>query len=217
MSTLQEKILRFWGTVQIYPYPFFLIFGNPHYRIRGPEMRHILNIVQRGDILLRRYSHYLSSLSVPGWWSHGAVVKNKTTVVHATGEKGVHEEDILTFLRTDYISVLRYCGNNKAAVNRAVRTAEKALGTEYDFAFDSSEAEKFYCFELIAHCYDKVFEFSQSRGPVLARDIIDNADFETMFDSRIKKKEKDNEMVADAAEVAPEKVQSRNTDGEALQ
>ncbi|MCQ8182584.1 YiiX/YebB-like N1pC/P60 family cysteine hydrolase [Methylomonas sp. SURF-1] len=133
-KNLWEKFLTFFGDIKIYPHPLFIVYDPGSYRIKGPDLREILEILQPGDILLRGYDNYLDGKFIGGTFSHAGFYFGEATeadrpaaragtqengkdwftpgkqmVVHSMAE-GVFMEDILTFTRCDKIAVLRLPG-----------------------------------------------------------------------------------------------------------
>ena len=151
-----QGVISAFGNVQFFPSPFFcLLWGNTHYKVRGPEVRRLIEELRVGDIILRRYDRYVSGWFIPGFWTHVSLMATENTVIHAT-TRGVMEEDILTFLRADHIMVLRYGDEEVAKV--AASMSRSLIGREYDFLFDASDDERLYCSELVKHCYAGVFD-----------------------------------------------------------
>ena len=146
-----------------------VLFGDSHYQIKGHHMRHILNTLEPGDVLLRRYSHYVGSLLIPGYWSHAAVYEGDNNVIHMLG-KGITQEDILTFMRADDIGILR-CRDKmliQPAIDKAKDFYVKKIGYDYDF---KCENENLYCSELIHEIFGKS-EKVKFKKYVLPDDLI---------------------------------------------
>lgn len=143
-------ILHFIADIRIY-WGGMILFGASSYRIKGPDMREILNVLKPGDVLLRTYIHYVGSKMVPGYWSHAAVYVGDDKVIHMLGA-GITEEDILTFMRCDAIKILRFKDPSK--VEEAIQKAKEYLskGSDYDFGFIQGD-ENLYCSELIFMIY----------------------------------------------------------------
>jgi len=149
---IKSKIIAWVADIRIYGWPMFFIFaGESHYQIKGPDQRQILNLLQPGDVLLRRYDHYLGSLTIKGYWSHAALYVGDDHVIHMLG-KGVTKEDILTFMRCDNIMILRLKDNY--IVPGAIDKAYKFLneGVNYDYNFDYTTAARLYCTEMVDNC-----------------------------------------------------------------
>ncbi len=150
----QSGFLAWFGTLKMFSndggaaavqlhWPSHFLVENPRgYRISGPNMRTILDVLQEGDILLRGYEGYVDGEFIrrssvtsqhgfqPGWFTHAALyvgtldesdrrqvpeafrnnpakfAPGPQRVIHSMAN-GVHTEDILTFLRCDYLAVLR--------------------------------------------------------------------------------------------------------------
>ena len=173
MGTLynaKSRILSFVSDIRIYK-GGFILFGDSHYKIKGPETRAILNVIEPGDILLRRYSNYLGSKFIPGYYSHVAIYVGENTVVHMLGS-GIVSEDILTFLRCDDICVLR--SKNRYEAEQAVINVYKHLeaGVPYDYNFDHDSAERFYCTELIDNCYDYKVKKLLNKRQIMPDDFL---------------------------------------------
>ena len=150
---IKKKFFSWAANIQIFKYPMFcILFGDNHYKIKGTHMRKILNTLKPGDILLRKYDHYLGSRIIPGYWSHAAIFVGRNKVVQMLGI-GISTEDILTFMRCDDIAILRH--NSIDAIVKAVQMAEDLADEDikYDYDFKSAN-DKFYCTELVAHLYD---------------------------------------------------------------
>lgn len=148
----KDKVMSWFADIRVYS-GGAVFFGASSYQIKGPDMRNILNILHPGDVLLRRYSHYLGTYFIPGYWSHAALYEGDNNVLHMLGD-GLTREDILTFMRTDNIAILRCEDEEK--VKKAIAMAQDLYdkGTEYDYEFETDD-NQLYCSELIWLIYDK--------------------------------------------------------------
>lgn len=131
-DALQTTFLKIIGDIKYHPWPLFFIYDPKGYQVKGYEVREVINLVEPGDILLRGYDKYLSSLFIPGYFSHvGLYIGNVTNddlegvnqsfpeaqmkqfgtgtqmIVHAMAQ-GVHMEDLIDFCRCDRLVVLRF-------------------------------------------------------------------------------------------------------------
>lgn len=149
---LKDKVMSWAADIRVYT-GGLVLFGGSSYKVKGPDMRNILTILHPGDVLLRRYDHYLGSIFIPGYWSHAAFYEGADQVLHMLGT-GMVREDILTFMRTDHIAILRCEDEEK--VTKAITECQKLYeqGTEYDFEFEADD-DQFYCSELIWHLFDR--------------------------------------------------------------
>jgi len=132
-------------------------------------------------LLIRRASVCSEKGFRPGWFTHaalylGAITENERRhvppafqnqtdffepgphmLVHAMA-KGVHCQDLLTFCRSDYLTVLRIAPGPlqldvDAAVHAARICALEQIGDGYDFdASDTKEFNRFSCSQLVFYC-----------------------------------------------------------------
>jgi len=161
-NSISKLLIKATGDMQVFKHPLFLILcGSVAYQIKGEQQRDIIDLLKPGDILLRRYDHYLAAFFIPGYYTHVALYCGDNQIVHATTHK-VGTEDILTFLRTDHIAILRPICGEDVKLN-AIDTALKKIGCDYDYLFDNDVDEKFYCSELISYAYDYVYPSNFSK------------------------------------------------------
>lgn len=178
---LARILIKLFGDIQFLPYPFFIVlWGSTHYKIKGDEMRHLTNLIKPGDVLLRRYDRYVSGWFIPGYYTHAAIAKNRTTVIHATTH-GVCEEDLLTFLRADHIAVLRYQKDDLVAKS-AANLSETFLGKEYDYTFMAEDKSKLFCTELVKFCYPGVLD---SLSGCVCPDQLLHTDLKVVHESKV--------------------------------
>jgi len=149
--TAKSLFLSWFSDIRFYS-GGFVLWGDSSYKIKGPHMRSILNVMVPGDVLLRRYNNYLGSVLIKGYWSHAAIYVGNNRVIHMLGE-GIVSEDILTFMRCDDIMILRSRDNSK--VENAILWAEKFLADkiQYDYNFSTSDNVKHYCTEFVDICF----------------------------------------------------------------
>ena len=74
-------------------------------------------------------------------------VSDDNKVIHSVSPKTL-EEDILNFCRTDRICILRPDLSQEEIVE-SIEKAKKFIGVDYDFGFDSSNANEVYCSETV--------------------------------------------------------------------
>lgn len=147
----KSSVISFIADIRFYK-GGIILFGDSHYGIKGPHVRDIIDILEPGDVLLRRYAHYLGSVLTKGYWSHAAIYVGDNNVVHMLGD-GISTEDILTFTRCDDVAILR--SKDASLIQSAIEKANNymAEGIAYDYNFDKLP-DKFYCTEFIWQCYD---------------------------------------------------------------
>jgi hypothetical protein len=187
---LVKGLSKLISSLQVFPYPLFVIWGPTSYKVKGHHARKVLDNLQTGDIILRRYDRYVSPWFIPGWWKHVGIYIGDNKVIHATTE-GVIEEDILTYLRCDYVAVMRVPeAYEKLALTEIPERAKSHLGKPYDFAFETHDAKRFYCTELVRTCffdyYDIKFNIKETgfigKGAVLPDYLMDSG-FELVYSS----------------------------------
>lgn len=180
---LARLIIKLFGDVQFFGWaPFWcILWGNTHYKVRGEEMRVIISKLRKGDILLCRFDRYVSSWFIPGWWTHVALYVGDGRVIHAM-TKGVVKDDILTFLRTDHVAILRLPVSDAVKENAADLSGD-LLGKKYDFLFDTSNAQAVYCSELVKFCYPGILDELGS-GTIKPDRFMTVTDIEVLHDSR---------------------------------
>jgi hypothetical protein len=128
VGSLRDRLLTIFGDIKVFKHPLFLVYDPGGYRVRGRDLRCLVDLLQPGDVLVRGFSAYLDGKLIPGHFSHAALYLGKTVpadlelvppaargrfvageqvVIHAVAE-GVLMEDILDFGRCDRIAVLRF-------------------------------------------------------------------------------------------------------------
>jgi len=157
---IKNTLIAWFSDIRVYA-GGFVLFGNSSYSIKGPDTRYVLNVLEPGDVLLRRYDHYLGSILIPGYWSHAALYVGDGYVIHMLGQ-GINKEDILTFLRCDDICILRCPDNNKAvtAIKNAFNCLYKDIGYDYEFNFNDEIIAKDIAFIISKQKTDGSFEES---------------------------------------------------------
>ena len=156
--SIKTAIFTFIGDIKYHgwKHPFWFEINASGYKLKGEHYREIKELIQPGDIILRRYYNYLDSYIIPGEFSHSGLYigddgDKPEQVIHALSE-GVIQEDILNFMRTDEFCILRI-KDNPQAVLKAIELAKSVVGQQYDFSFDFGEEKRLSCTELVAFCY----------------------------------------------------------------
>lgn len=186
---LQKCIFRFIGDIKWagIAHPLWFSINAVSFRLKGKHYRDLENIIQPGDILIRRFEGYVDKWLIPGWWNHagiyiGEIDDKNHKIVHAISD-GVVVDDLIDFMRTDHMIVLRAPEDRR---EEAISKAKNAIGSAYDFAFDFSETLRFSCTELISYCYDGMIKGKKRFGrvTVVADDIVKTKRFDVVWDSR---------------------------------
>lgn len=193
LYSLQKRVFGFLGDIKVFGWKHPMWFGiNAHgYQLKGVVYRTLCGLFKPGDIILRRFDGYLSSYMIPGFWNHAGLYigddsEDKEQVVHAVSE-GVIQEDILNFMRTDHMLVLRLSEDNEGkAAEGAIKRAKSIVGSPYDFGFDFKDTNRFSCTELVAHCYPGVALGKKRFGKetIIADDFYNSNALTTVWDSR---------------------------------
>jgi hypothetical protein len=182
-----NSFLTFFGDIKVFKFPLFLVYDPGSYRVKGEEIRQVIESIRPGDILVRGYVNYLDGYFIPGLFSHAGLYLGEVTepdqrlvsesetehfrtgkqmVIHSMAE-GVFMEDVLNFCRCDFMMILRRNTDTESDAAKAwdfVRvkeTALKNLGKGYDFKFDFSDFSKFSCTEFVyASCLGFMDEYN---------------------------------------------------------
>jgi len=137
---LSNRLLKIFGDIKVFHFPFFIIYDPGGYLVTGPDTRQAMLIVKPGDLLVRGYMNYLDGYFIPGYFSHvGLYLGNvrpedielvqsargkelfrsgEQIVAHAMAE-GVFMEDFINFCRCDYMVILRFPEQLSARPNPA--------------------------------------------------------------------------------------------------
>lgn len=186
---IQKALLRFIGDIKWHGllHPFWFTINAKTFRLKGKHYRKLEVLIQPGDIVIRRFEGYVDKWLIPGWFNHagiyvGEVNDKNHKIIHAISD-GVVVDDLIDFMRTDHMIVLRAPEGNQ---KEAIRRVKAAIGSEYDFAFDFTETIRFSCTELVSHCYPGHIAGKKRFGriTVVADDIVETPIFEVVWDSR---------------------------------
>lgn len=149
---LKRKFLTFFGDIKVFRFPCFIVYDPDQFVISGQDTRDIISKIRPGDLILRKYRHYLDGYFIPGKYSHTGIYVGNGKVIHAVAE-GVSSIDIIEFTRCDGICILRPKEGQKEAIYQAYRFMED--GIPYDFDFKDGD-KALYCHELGAACYSNL-------------------------------------------------------------
>jgi len=186
---LKKEVFRFIGDIKWagITHPFWFVVNSQTFRLKGRHYREIEPLIQPGDIIIRRFEGYVDKWFIPGWWNHagiyvGEIDGQNHSIVHAISD-GVVIEDLIDFMRTDHMIVLRAPSRY---TQPAIARAMLAVGSDYDFSFDFQEDIRFSCTELISHCYNGLIIGQKRFGrlTVVADDIVGTDLLDVVWDSR---------------------------------
>jgi len=180
---IQKAIFRFLGDIKWAGilHPFWFVINARNCRLKGKHYRQLEPLIKPGDIIIRRFEGYVDKWFIPGWWNHAGLYVGDNEIIHAISD-GVLIEDLIDFMRTDHMIVLRAPEKYR---EEAIELARKAVGSEYDFDFDFKSTLRFSCTELISHCFPGLITGSKRFGrvTVVADDIVNNSQLEVVWDS----------------------------------
>lgn len=147
---LKEVMVDFFGNIRLYK-GGIILFGESKYKLKGPDWREILNVIQPGDIIGNAHANYVSSWFIKGKFGHVGLYVGDNQVIHVVTD-GIVKEDILTFLRADDAFVVR--PTDQSIVYPSIQKAWEQLAkdVEYDYDFDAQDIEQFYCSEFTDFC-----------------------------------------------------------------
>ena len=147
----------------------------------------MLQSIQPGDIICRKYLYYLDSIFIPGEYSHSGLVVDKHTMIHAIAE-GVSTIHPVDYIKdTDGFVIMRPKYETPEKCKAAIAKAQWHFfnKTQYDFTFQNT-TNRMYCHELICSCLEEagihiplsekkfgVWPFSFKKELYLANNIID--------------------------------------------
>lgn len=186
MQSFKAKLLTIFGDIKLQKWPPFLYYQpGDYYGVTGCQTMTLLKTLQPGDILARGYRDYLDGKFIPGKYSHTGVYIGNGEIIHAVAE-GVSECSLIDFCRCDRLAVIK----PRAYQEEAIAFLKRNLGKPYDFNFES-ENEAFYCHELCANAYSKLFvpkvtpylgfiRFFNMKPKYLAESFFNSPDFTVM-------------------------------------
>lgn len=189
---LQKCVFSFIGNIKWggIAHPFWFTINATGYKLKGEHYRKLSKKLKPGDIVIRRFEGYVDKWLIPGFWNHAGIYigddeKRPEQVIHAVSE-GVIQEDILNFMRTDHMLVLRLISKKGKATQKAIETAKSIVGKPYDFGFDFKDTNRFSCTELVAYCYPGIIQGKKRFGKetIVADDICNCSKLTKIWDSR---------------------------------
>ncbi len=188
---LQKALFQFIGDIKWsgIKHPFWFTINGTGYLLKGEHYRKISHFIKPGDILIRRFEGYIDKWFIPGYWNHagiyvGDIDGKPEQVVHAVSE-GVMQEDVLNFMRTDHMCILRPKTEENGTSQEAIEKAVKVVGSPYDFGFDFKDSNRFSCTELVAYCYPGIVKGKKRFGKftIVADDFRNDEKLEIIWDS----------------------------------
>lgn len=167
---VKKILIDFLGGIRLY-WGGFILFGDHTSKLKGPDVREIINTLEPGDIVLNRHDHYISSFFISGDVVHAGLCVSKDEIIHV-GINGIVKEDVLTFTRADAFAIAR--PKDRESINIAIEKAYKYLetGVQYDYDFDKYSDDYFYCSEFTDSCYGYVIRDNVSEMFIRPSDYL---------------------------------------------
>lgn len=176
-----------------------------HKKVTGLAYYRALPYLKPGYIFLTKIRGELTSIIIPGYWSHAAIYSPQVIgninefVIEAEGP-GVIRTDLVSFLLTkDEFMILAPIGIPDYVCELAADLAHRQMGLPYDYKLQPTFADDvpkaFYCSGLVWWAYDKACKEFKFPCPFVAKkqlgvftispdDISNSANFRVIFDSR---------------------------------
>ena len=63
INKLKRQFLTCFGDIKVFRWPMFIVYDPGSYLIKGELIREVINLIEPGDILLRKYKNYLIILT----------------------------------------------------------------------------------------------------------------------------------------------------------
>jgi len=132
----------------------FIMYKPDVHRVKGEDVRKIFEVIQPGDILLRKFDQYLNTIFDGSFWAHAGIYVGDNQVVHSVSD-GCKKEDILNFCRADAIAILRRKDGVTSQITKGLMLTEMHIPYDYDF---NSANDDYYCTELVDVVNDHLFK-----------------------------------------------------------
>lgn len=134
---------------------FLTWFGDQMLATEPPKTKAVnilkmMELIQPGDVICRKYTYYLDSYFIPGEYSHSGIVIDTNKMYHSTAKDGVHEIHPIDFIKDcDGFIILR---PNNIILETMIMRAKWHIDqkTQYDFTFEDPNG--FYCHEFTCDC-----------------------------------------------------------------
>lgn len=116
------------------------------------QILELLNIINPGDVICRKYTYYLDSYLIPGEYSHSGIVINKDLMVHSISE-GVGYIHPIDFVKdTDGFIVLRPKYENEESIKQTIAQGKYYVDSKVQYDFLFNDPNKLYCHEMTCAC-----------------------------------------------------------------
>jgi hypothetical protein len=149
MKKILRELYRIWSQVVTIALGSWIAFKPP--KVGSKQVLDMLDIIEPGDIILRKYKYQTSSFILPGDYTHSGVVKDHTTMVHITGTGCDYIHPLDFMMHSDKFAILRPHWKSPQDLKDAIAQADKFVAdhVKYDFFF-GEDSTRLYCHELCA-------------------------------------------------------------------
>ncbi len=147
-------------------------FGRP-YQCRAEHVKPLKGTLKPGMVVLTHRNYECSSLFIPGYWTHAAMVLSPGLIIDAT-RKGVRKNPLDTFFSSvDDFIVLKPGFCRFDVMKKASYKVLKQVGFPFSYDFRNS-GNAFYCSGLICSAYAQtLLEKNTCVIPNFFRDFMD--------------------------------------------
>jgi len=149
------------------------------------QILELMDIIQPGDVLCRKYTYYLDTYLIPGEYSHSGIVMDKNQMVHSIAE-GVGYIHPIDFVKdTDGFIILRPKYEDTESINKTISQGKYYVDSKVQYDFLFNDPTKLYCHEMTCACLGMggilvlqstfsvgIFPFKFKKTAYLADDII---------------------------------------------
>jgi len=143
MNKIKSLLLSFVTQIQ----KIAQMIGKPEPLITDEQYFLIKKEISEGDVLLSRENYRLTALFIPGRWKHAAIYSNG--YIYEAIKEGVKKTSLERFiLSKDHLCHLKpMFAFHQSFINPYLNLQ---VGKKYDYNFNTSDQEAFYCSELCA-------------------------------------------------------------------
>ena len=162
MKTMYRKFVNWLMSTRIYNYLLkhvipYIRFTTYYTSLRGWKYHRLYKLLQPGDVLLTIDKKKLTTLLIPGDFSHAAMCVSMDGIWEVS-EMTHSDYTKSTFFdvckESDRVVIMRCTNCTQEQINKAIEKCKSFEGAVYDNAFDVG-VQALYCSELIYQSYEK--------------------------------------------------------------
>lgn len=149
MKKILRELYRIWSQIVSVALGSWIAFEPP--KVGSKQVLDMLDIIEPGDIILRKYKYQTSSFILPGGYTHSGVVKNHSQMIHITGTGCDYIHPLDFMMHCDKFAILRPKWKSQEDIQKAIAQGDKFVADhiKYDFFF-GKDSSRLYCHELCA-------------------------------------------------------------------